>query len=351
MTSNHSSHDDIESHAHNGQRRSLLKHAVAGMAALAAVRVAGVTGGLGGLGALAASIDAHAQGSGKVLRVGYQKYGNFIVLKASGALEKRLAPLGITVQWTEFPGGPQLLEGLNAGAVDVGTVGETPPIFAQAGGVDFVYIGSEPPAPKAEAIVVPHDSPIRSVADLRGKKVALNRGSNVHYLLVKALESAKVGYQEIVPAYLPPADARAAFTQGSVDAWVIWDPYLAAVQRQANARVLVDGEGLVRNTQYYLAGRKFASAQPQLVHALLEEVSRIDTWARDNIPAVAAQLSPQVGLDTGTLELALKRTTYGVQRVDAATIAYQQQIADTFTNLRLIPKKLDVAQARWEAAS
>ncbi len=330
-------------------RRTWLKAAGAATvgSALAAARGTAL---IGGAAALAASSGVHAQGNGKTLRIGYQKYGNFIVLKARGSLEKRLAAEGVTVQWLEFPGGPQLLEGLNAGAVDIGTVGETPPIFAQAGGVDFVYIGSEPPAPKGEAIIVQADSPIRTVADLRGKRVALNRGSNVHYLLVKALEQAKVGYPEIVPTYLTPADARAAFVQRSVDAWVIWDPYYAAAQRQANARVIVDGEALVRNTQYYLASRKFATAQPQIVHMLLDEVAKVDEWARDNVPAVAAQLSPLVGLDTSTLELALKRQGYGVQKIDDATLAYQQQIADTFTSLKLIPRKLDVAETRWQSA-
>ncbi|HEV7835737.1 MAG TPA: sulfonate ABC transporter substrate-binding protein, partial [Caballeronia sp.] len=258
-----------------------------------------------------------------------------------------LASQGVTVQWLEFPAGPQLLEGLNAGAVDAGTVGETPPIFAQAAGVDFVYVGNEPPAPQGEAIVVPHDSAIRKVEDLRGKKVALNKGSNVHYLLVQALKKAGLSYADIQPVYLAPADARAAFVQGSIDAWVIWDPYLAAVERQANARVIVDGTGLVRNTQYYLATRKFATAQPQLVHALLEELDHVDQWGRDNVPDVAKLLSPLVGLDQPTLERALKRTAYGVQPITPETIAYQQQIADTFTDLKLIPKKLAVTDARW----
>jgi hypothetical protein len=182
------------------------------------------------------------------------------VLKARGTLEKRLASQGVTVEWLEFPAGPQLLEGLNAGAIDVGTVGETPPIFAQAAGVDFVYIGNEPPAPRGEAIVVLPDSPIRTLAQLRGKKVALNKGSNVHYLLVKALEHAGIPYTDIQPIFLTPADARAAFVQRNVDAWVIWDPYLAAAERQLGARVVANGEGLVRNTQYYLAARRYARA-------------------------------------------------------------------------------------------
>jgi len=339
-------HDGQAGHAAHGSRRNLLKLA-AGAATAAALR--GVTG--------LASVATLAMGSGiahaedrKTLRVGYQKYGNFVVLKARRSLEKRLAPLGFAVQWLEFPGGPQLLEGLAAGAVDVGTVGETPPIFAQAGGVDFVYIASEPPAPRGEAIVVHQNSPIRTPADLRGKRVAFNRGSNVHYLLVKALQKSNLGYKDIQPVYLAPADARAAFTSRSVDAWVIWDPYLAAIERQANARSIANGENLVRNVQYYIASRSFANAHAPVVHALLDELGAVDAWARDNVPAVAAQLSPLVGLDTPTLEVALKRTGYGVQPIDAATLAYQQQIADTFSELRLIPKPLVVAEARWQSA-
>jgi sulfonate transport system substrate-binding protein len=185
---------------------------------------------------------------------------------------------------------------------------------------------------------------------LRGKRIALNRGSNVHYLLVKALQKANLKYSDIQPVYLAPADARAAFTSGSVDAWVIWDPYLAAVERQLGARSIANGEGLVRNTQYYLASRKFADAQPQVIHAVLDELAKIDDWARDNIPALAEQLSPLVGLDAATLEVALGRSGYGVQPIDAATLAYQQQIADTLTELKLIPKRLVVADAHWRPA-
>ncbi|AOR69641.1 ABC transporter substrate-binding protein [Burkholderia stabilis] len=329
---NDTPHADVETTPANPHRRQWLQGAAAGLAGLA-------------LGPLAA-LPARADDNGTRLRIGFQKYGNFVVLKARGTLEKRLASQGVTVQWLEFPAGPQLLEGLNAGAIDVGTVGETPPIFAQAAGVDFVYIGNEPPAPQGEAIVVLPDSPIRNVAQLRGKKVAFNKGSNVHYLLVKALEHAGLTYADIQPIYLTPADARAAFVQRSVDAWVIWDPYLAAAERQLGARAIANGEGLVRNTQYYLAARKYASAHPQVLRALLDEVDAVDRWARDHVPEVAAQLSPLVGLDAPTLEVALKRAGYGVQPVTDATIAYQQNIADAFSTLKLIPGKLTVASAR-----
>ncbi|KVU45176.1 ABC transporter substrate-binding protein [Burkholderia ubonensis] len=325
-------HTPIDTAPADARRRRLLHGAAAGLAGFALAPLAGA--------------PAHAQGHGARLRIGFQKYGNFVVLKARGTLEKRLASQGVAVEWLEFPAGPQLLEGLNAGAIDVGTVGETPPIFAQAAGVDFVYIGSEPPAPRGEAIVVPSDSPIRSVAQLRGKKVALNKGSNVHYLLVKAIEHAGLAYADIQPVYLTPADARAAFVQRNVDAWVIWDPYLAAAERQLNARAIANGEGLVRNTQYYLASRKYAAAQPQVLRALLDEVDAVDRWARDHVPDVAAQLSPLVGLDAPTLEVALKRASYGVQPITDATLAYQQSVADAFSTLKLIPARVTVANAR-----
>ena len=187
--------------------------------------------GLVALFAAAVSLGAIVQAqAAETLRIGYQKYGTLVLLKAKGTLEKRLAAQGVQVQWTEFPGGPQLLEGLNLGAVDVGFVGEAPPIFAQAAGAKFAYIGYDPAAPEAEAILVPRNSVIKSVAELKGKKIALNKGSNVHYLLVRLLEKNGLKPSDVQPVYLPPADARAAFESGHVDAWVIWDPFAAAAE-------------------------------------------------------------------------------------------------------------------------
>lgn len=279
------------------------------------------------------------------LRIGYQKYGTLVLLKARGTLEKRLAPLHIQVTWTEFPAGPQLLEGLNVGSIDFGTVGEAPPIFAQAAGADLIYVGNEPAASAAEAIVVPKNSPIKTVTELRGKKVALNKGSNVHYLLVKLLEKAGVKYSEIEPIYLTPADARAAFERGSVDAWVIWEPFLAAAERQVEARILADGQGVVDNHQFFLASRAYAQKRPDIVGILLEEVSAVDEWAKTHTNDAAAALQPQIGLDRPTLVLALSRGGYGVKPVSDAVLAEQQQIADTFFALKLIPKHINVRDA------
>lgn len=281
----------------------------------------------------------------KVVRIGYQKYGTLTLLKGRGTLERRLAPQGVTVQWTEFPAGPQLLEGLNVGSIDFGTVGEAPPIFAQAAGAALVYVGNEPPSPHSEAIVVPKDSQIQSVAQLKGKRVALNKGSNVHYLLLRALEQAGVAYKDIQPVYLPPADARAAFERGAVDAWVIWDPFFAAAQKQLGARVLADGKGLVANHQFYLASRDWARANPALQRVLLEEIGKVDDWGRDNAKEVTAILAAQTGLEPAVVALAASRYSYGVKPVSDQVLREQQKIADAFASLKLIPKPIAIKDA------
>jgi sulfonate transport system substrate-binding protein len=291
-----------------------------------------------------------AQNAANVIRVGYQKYGTLVLLKARGSLEKRLAPLHVQVKWTEFPAGPQLLEGLNVGSIDFGTVGEAPPIFAQAAGADLVYVGNEPPASTGEAILVPKNSPIKSVAELKGKKVALNKGSNVHFLLVKLLEKAGVRYTDIDAVFLTPADARAAFERGSVDAWAIWEPFLAAAQTQTGARILANGNGVVSNHQFFLASRPYASKRVDVVAIVLEELAAVDQWAKANPKDAATTLSPQIGLDQPTLELALSRGGYGVTPVSDAVLAEQQEIADSFYELKLIPKRINVRDATLEGA-
>jgi sulfonate transport system substrate-binding protein len=294
---------------------------------------------------------APAQNADNVLRIGYQKYGTLVLLKARGSLEKRLAPLHVDVKWTEFPAGPQLLEGLNVGAIDFGTAGEAPPIFAQAAGANMVYVGNEPPASAGEAILVPRDSPIKTVAELKGKKVALNKGSNVHFLLVKLLEQAGVQYNDLDAVFLTPADARAAFERGSVDAWAIWEPFLAAAQRQTGARILADGNGVVSNHQFFLASRPYATKRADVVAIVLEEVAVVDQWAKTNPKEAAAALQPQIGLDQVTLELALSRGGYGVMPVNDAVLAEQQRIADAFYDLKLIPKHINVRDATLQGTS
>src|SRR3954469_18397763 len=267
--------------------------------------------GCAGLAALVGGLPrAHAVGG--QLRIGYQKYGTLVLLKERGTLEKRLSAQGYDVAWTEFPGGPQLLEALNVGAIDFGTTGEVPPIFAQAAGAPLLYVGHEPPAPKGEALIVPKDSRIATVADLKGKRVALNKGSNVHYLLVRALEAKGLSLSDIESVFLPPADARAAFESGKVDAWVIWDPFLAAAQVATGARTLIDGTGadgigadgtgLADNYQFYLASRGFATDRGDAVKAILEELNVVDQWASSNTADAAKALAPGVGIPAPILK-------------------------------------------------
>ena len=306
---------------------------------------------LAGLAAPGLCLSLPALAAERELRIGIQKYGSLVLLKERGLLEQRLAPQGWTVTWTEFPGGPQLLEALNVGAIDFGTTGEAPPIFAQAAGAPLLYVGYEPPAPRGEAILVPKDSPVADVAGLKGRKVAFNKGSNVQYLLVRALEAAGLSYADIEPVYLPPADARAAFERGSVDAWVIWDPFLAAAQAATGARTLADGTGLVQNHQFYLASQEFAAREPAVVQAIIADIAEIDRWAAGNTGGVADLLSPRMGIPAPVLKTALDRMGYGVRPIDDAVVAEQQRIADTFHGLGLLPKPVSVKDAVWKASA
>ncbi|MEY8876563.1 MAG: sulfonate ABC transporter substrate-binding protein [Leptothrix sp. (in: b-proteobacteria)] len=303
---------------------------------------------LGAAAALALSLPlgAMAQAKPEQLRIGFQKSAGLLTLqKSQGTLEKKLGALGVGVKWVEFPAGPQLLEGLNVGSVDVGFVGEAPPIFAQAAGAQFVYIGFDPAAPEAEAIVVPKDSAIKGVAELKGKKVALNKGSNVHFLLVKALEKAGLKYSDIQPVFLPPADARAAFERGAVDAWVIWDPFLAAVEKQSGARLLADGRGVVNNHAYYLAERAYAEKHPQVIQALFDDTVAQGNWLKANLKQAAAIIAPLQGLEPEVVERTLQRGQYGVKPLTPTVAAEQQKIADVFQQLGLIPKPIRIADA------
>ena len=302
--------------------------------------IAGIAVFLGVAGAL---LPGASPAADKAVTVGFQKYGNLILLKARGGLESRLAPLGFRVEWREFPSGPPLLEALNAGAIDFGHAGETPPVFAQAAGVPFVYVAVEPPAPRGEAVLVPRNSPVETLANLKGRKVALTKGANVHFLLVRALESAGVKYSEIEPVFLSPADARAAFERGAVDAWVIWDPFLAAAEASTGARILTDATGLAPNRQFYFATQKFADANPAAVDAIVAAITDIDRWAEGKEKTVAEELSAGIGIPAPILEVALRRQTYGIRPLDDIAIADQQHIADTFYALGLVPKQVVVS--------
>lgn len=290
------------------------------------------------------SFAALAQAPARQLRIGNQK-GPLSVLKGRGTLEKRLAPLGVTVKWTEFTAGPVQLEALNVGSIDFGDVGEAPPIFAQAAGAPLVYVAATVPRPKAEAVLVPKGSAIKTVADLKGKKIALNKGSNVHYFIVKLFEKHGLPYADLNLVYLPPADARAAFEKGSVDAWVIWDPFLAAAEKSLDARILADATGVVGNRGYYFSSLDYVARNADVLAIAVEEINKIDVWGAANKGDYAGELATLWGLPKPVADLSVGRVDYGTAAITKAILAEQQQIADTFFALKLIPKKINVLEA------
>ena len=279
------------------------------------------------------------------VRIGYQKYGTLNVLKAEGSLEKSLSAKGITVTWTLFPAGPQLLEALNAGSIDFGNTGEAPPVFAQAAGVNLVYFGNQPPYPKGEGVLVKKDSPIRSVSDLKGKRIALNKGSNVHFFLVKLLEKNGFKIDDITPVYLTPADAWAALEAGSIDAWVIWDPYMSAAIDRSGTRVLQDAEGVAANREFFLADRRFAEAHQEVLLAVRDAVGRCGTWVATKPQEVVSYLAPQLGMSEQVISKVIQAQPWGFQPITDQVVSDQQTVSDTFFSLKLIPKTIRVSEA------
>lgn len=281
----------------------------------------------------------------QTINVGFQKYGTLPILKARGTLEQALKAQNISVKWVEFPAGPQMLEGLNVGSIIFGETGDAPPIFAQAANDNLVYVAHQPESSKAEALIVPKDSPIQTVADLKGKRVALNKGSNVHYLLLKVLEANGLTLKDIEVSYLTPSDARAAFEKGAVDAWVIWDPFYAAAEHQIGARKLQDGEGLATNYQFYMSDRKFAVENPEVIDTIIKEVSATSEWVKENREEAAKILEKPTGLSLDILNTSISRIGLGVQQISPETIAKQQLIADAFYQEKLIPKQIKIDDA------
>ncbi|MDE1180864.1 sulfonate ABC transporter substrate-binding protein [Paraburkholderia sp.] len=280
----------------------------------------------------------------RALRIGYQK-GLLSILKGRGTLEKRLAPLGTRVEWIEFPSGPPQLEALNVGSIDFGDVGEAPPIFAQAAGAPFVYYGQTGRRPASEAVIVKKESPVRSFAELKGKRIALVKGSNTHFLLVRLLAAAGLAYTDVTPVWLSPSDARAAFERNAVDAWAIWDPFLAVAQQTANARIVADGTGVVANRAFYFTSRTYVEKNDDVLRIALAEIGAADTWIEANRDQAAVEFSQLWGVPRDIVATALGRLKHGTEPISRDTISDQQRIADAFFDLKLVPRKIDVAQA------
>lgn len=296
-----------------------------------------------------AQAPAHAaEAAPPQLRLGFQKSAvNLVVLKQQGVLEKRFP--GTPVQWLEFPAGPQLLEALAVGALDFGLTGDSPPVFAQAAGKELLYVGAEPPKPRSSAILVLEGSPLKSLADLKGKRVAFQKGSSAHYLVVRALTKGGLKWPDIQPIYLAPADARAAFERGSVDAWAIWDPFYAAIEFTTKTRSLTDGQGLSSNNSFYLAGKPFVAKHPKAVLTLLQSLTEADAWVQANRKEAARLVADFSGLSLATVHRFIDRRPPSPTRpLTPQIVADQQRVADAFFELQLIPRPVKVADIVWQ---
>ena len=298
---------------------------------------------------LLAALPAQAETQ---LRIGYQKSSTLIsLLKSQGTLEQALADQDIRVSWHEFASGQPLLEALNVGNIDLSAdVADTVPVFAQAAGAQLAYFARETPSPAAQAILVRDGSPLRNLADLKGKKVAVTKAAGAHYLLIAALAKANLKFSDIQPAYLTPADGRAAFENGKVDAWVIWEPFLSAAQRQLPTRTLEGSQGLASYQRYYLTSSRFAAKHPEVLQTVYSELARAGDWLRANPAEAARILGPLWGnLDPAIVEQANGRRSYQVRPVEPDGLGEQQKIADAFFAEGLLPRAVDTrAVATWQ---
>lgn len=294
------------------------------------------------------SLSANADAAyPQAVHVGYQKGNSLVVLKNRGTLEQALAAHGVKVVWQEFAYGPPLVEAINSGDIDIGFVGATPPVFAQAGaGPDVTYVGYSEPYQDNYAILVPRDSPAHSVADLKGKRIAVAKGSAGQYLLIAALEQAKLQLSDIDQAYLGYSEGRAAFERGDVAAWVVPDPRLADTELSSGARPLITARSLPVQYSFYIAPRAFAQRYPQTLATVLQELDSTERYTATHQAQVAQLLSDDTKVPVAVWNRTLARQPWGVHfPLTPQVIADQQRVADTFYRNKLIPKAVHVADA------
>lgn len=295
-----------------------------------------------------ATAPSLAEDKPKEIRIGTQKGGFFPAVRQRHTLEDAFRPLGIEIKWIDFQFGPPLLEAINVGSVDFGFVGDSPPIFAQAGGAKIRYVAAVKSDGNTQAIIVPKDSPIKTLADLKGKRIAFGKGSSAHNLLVAALEKAGVAWSDITPAPLAPADATAAFVKGSVDAWSIWDPYLALAELKEHARIVAFDKDVHKPNAFYIAGSDFVEKYPSLVARLNAAFASEGVWAETHHEEVAKAQAEATGVDIEAIRRFVDRSSYRVVPVDDEVIKTQQAVADRYARLGLIPKPVNVSDVVWK---
>ncbi|MET8231739.1 aliphatic sulfonate ABC transporter substrate-binding protein [Micromonospora sp. NPDC005298] len=307
--------------SHLPYRRRLATAALTAVALLATAAVSACGG------------SADAAGDTGKLRIGYQRFGGLSLVKARGGTPD--------VEWSLFESGPALTEALKAGSIDIGQVGEAPPVFAAAGKIPFSIIGTSAPIPQGEAVLVKAERGFRSFADLKGRTVALNKGSNVHWLLVRLLEANHMTLKDIQVKYLKPAEGRPAFDSGQVDAWVIWDPYFALAE-QPGVQVLADATGLASNREYVLAAPDAVDKRPDEIRSFLQRYREVTDWGIAHPEERATTLAPELKIPQDVTGRALARSARPLAPVTPAIGDELQAITDSFIALGLIPGPVDL---------
>src|SRR6185369_10972401 len=289
---------------------------------------------------------ANAQGVVKEIRIGYQKTGVLVITRQQASLEKHFNPQGIDVKWVEFSSGPPMMEAMNVGSVDFGSVGDSPPVFAQAAGAAIVYAAGQP-ITNGQGILVPKDSPIRSIADLKGKRIGFTKGSSAHNIVVQTLEKAGLTYADITPVYLTPPDAGPAFANGSIEAWAIWDPYFAIGETKQGGRILINAHEVAKTNSFYLANRDFANTHVRETREVIDGLAEAARWAEVNRAEVASALAAVTGVPLEVQTVAANRASFLIGPVTDEIVTTQQAVADRFHRLGLIPKPIAVRDIVW----
>ena len=293
--------------------------------------------------------DAQESPRPREVRIGYQKNGVLVIARQQASLENHFAGSKIAIKWIEFSSGPPMLEAMNAGSIDFGAVGDSPPIFAQAAGAAIVYAAGQP-ITNGQGILVPGNSPIRSIGDLKGKRVGFTKGSSAHNIVVQTLEKAGLTYADITPVYLTPPDAGPAFANGSIDAWAIWDPYFAIGETKQNGRVLVNASEITKTNSFYIANRDFAKSHGPVLQQIIDVTSSTAKWAEAHRDEVAKSLSAVTGVALDIQTVAANRSSFAVGPIADDIVATQQGVADRFFELGLIPKPVVVRDIVWRPA-
>ncbi|HXH44826.1 MAG TPA: sulfonate ABC transporter substrate-binding protein [Bradyrhizobium sp.] len=302
---------------------------------------------IGTAAAAAFASPAIAQGAAlKEIRIGYQKTGVLVITRQQAALEKHFTSKGIEVKWIEFSSGPPMMEAMNVGSVDFGAVGDSPPVFAQAAGAAIVYAAGQP-ITNGQGILVPKDSPIRGIADLKGRRIGFTKGSSAHNVVVQTLEKAGLTYADITPVYLTPPDAGPAFANGSIDAWAIWDPYFAIGETKQNGRILINSHEVTKTNSFYIANREFARNHGAILQQIVDVTTAAGKWAEEHRDEVARSLAAITGVPLDIQTVAANRANFVVGPVTDEIITTQQGVADRFYKLGLIPKPIVIRDIVW----